>query len=673
VLAALLCCACGSGEEIRELTQWTLVAPSGARRAVTLPARFSADDMGTDGHIVLETEFAVPPSWRGGPVSVVLRSSTGPARLDADGVRVLPSVLGQARTWRIDAAARGAGTVGLRLDLDARPDRILTTAPRASPTENGDAGSRAVAAFNFDSAFVSTTLLGLLSAMLAGIFALDRRRVEYGWLALAGAASAVLASAGMGPPDALLARTNSVYPPCGTVAIVAAMFFLRRYLERPPPWKGWIAWMALAVALPVLPLAPRPREVAQTIVLVTNTPLIAYVCAIPIASLRSGPKRVSAVLLTGGYVAMTLAIVPDFVAYFGLHELAGGAHFMWLGMAALQLSGVAVIVRDYVVSMREIHALNEELRHQVAERSRELTEVLAHSPGKVAPAALDVGDVFDGRYRVKRALGQGGMGAVYEVERTRDARLLALKVVTRELSGRAAARFAREAEIGARVKHENLVSIVDVGIAARGTPFLVMELVEGGSLEDRRGRFGDVAWALPVLRQVAAGLAELHANHIVHRDLKPGNVLLAGTNGSDAPVAKISDFGISRFGTLDHSADVDMEGDTVVASPLAATPQALTQTGIVMGTLLYMAPEALLGVAPHATADVFSFGMLAYEALAGREPFPMAPAMLVRAHQPIPRPARLDGVSAEVAALVLACLRVDPAHRPRARELAEGL
>jgi hypothetical protein len=330
-------------------------------------------------------------------------------------------------------------------------------------------------------------------------------------------------------------------------------------------------------------------------------------------------------------------------------------------------------VVDVEARRREVDALNDELRRQVAERSRELTEALARSEGSVTPAALEVGDTFDGRYRVTRALGRGGMGAVYEVERTRDGKKLALKVVTGAMSAKHAARFAREAEIGARLQHENLVSIVDVGIAAGATPFLVMELVQGGSLEDRRARFGDAAWARPIVRQIAAGLAGLHGNRIVHRDLKPGNVLLVDNGDAGAPLAKISDFGISRFGALDDGSEVDVEGATMTPGAANARPRDLTETGGLMGTPVYMPPEAWFGPAKHPSADVFSLGVLAYEALTGRSPFAVPPVLLVRSRQPIPTPAPLDGVDGRVASLVLACLRVEPLDRPRAREVAEAL
>jgi serine/threonine-protein kinase len=265
------------------------------------------------------------------------------------------------------------------------------------------------------------------------------------------------------------------------------------------------------------------------------------------------------------------------------------------------------------------------------------------------------------------------MGAVYEVERLGDGKHLALKVVTAALSGRSAARFAQEAEIGARLQHENLVSIVDVGVALGGTPFLVMELVPGTSMEEQRPRFGDERWALPILRQIAAGLAELHAHRIVHRDLKPSNVLLVeGTDGTP-PMAKISDFGVSRFGAVDEVLNVDAAGPTVDVAGRDASPRHLTQTGALMGTPLYMPPEAWLGPARYPSADVFSFGIVAYEALTGRTPFPVPPVLLVRAGQTVPEPAPISAITPGLGALVLACLHVDPAKRPRAKDVAERM
>ena len=298
--------------------------------------------------------------------------------------------------------------------------------------------------------------------------------------------------------------------------------------------------------------------------------------------------------------------------------------------------------------------LRQELFHQVAERSRELGRLLARGDGGVALVGLAPGTRFDARYSIVRQLGAGGMGAVYEVTRATDGEALALKVVMGRVSRADAVRFAREAEIGARVRHPNLVAIVDVGVAESGAPFLVMELAKGGSLEELRGRFGDVPWALPLLRQIATGLAALHDVGIVHRDLKPANVLLSG--GESSQLARISDFGISRF------------DDAVDAG--ARTAAAATVTGSILGTPLYMAPEMGRGGAVDSAADIYAFGILAYEMLTGRPAFAMPPVLLAMAGQCVPPPSAIDHPAG---ALVLSCLRETPRERPTIHEIITRL
>jgi CheY-like chemotaxis protein len=301
---------------------------------------------------------------------------------------------------------------------------------------------------------------------------------------------------------------------------------------------------------------------------------------------------------------------------------------------------------------RRRDALQQEIAHQVAERSRALGETFARAatgPTTLAPHAN-----FGSRYEIVRPLGEGGMGAVFEVARRTDGARLALKVMTGTVSREAAARFAREAEIGARLRDPNLVSIVDVGVTDAGAPFLVMELVTGGSLEGQRARFGDAAWGLPVLRSIARGLAALHAAGVVHRDLKPANVLLDARGA-----AKVSDFGIARFS--EHALPIDP------TAPTAQGRGALTGTGMWLGTLLYMAPESGLGAREVTPAsDVFAFGLLACELLSGALPFASPPALLALTQQRLPTPAPLEvaGLDPAVSELFVACLAEDPAARP---------
>jgi serine/threonine protein kinase len=190
----------------------------------------------------------------------------------------------------------------------------------------------------------------------------------------------------------------------------------------------------------------------------------------------------------------------------------------------------------------------------------------------------------------------------------------------------------------------------------RGRPVLVMDLVRGGSLEEQRAQFGTRGWALPILRQIADGVAALHDAGVVHRDLKPANVLLANE------VAKISDFGISRLG--------DMKIDPLAET---ATEQPVTGTGVILGTPLYMPPEAARGGREvDARGDAFAFGIIAYELLTGRAPFKVPPVMLALAGQTAPMPS-MDGLDDTARRLIESCLAGDPGARPSMRAIRDGL
>jgi HAMP domain-containing protein len=310
-----------------------------------------------------------------------------------------------------------------------------------------------------------------------------------------------------------------------------------------------------------------------------------------------------------------------------------------------------------VASLRDT---NEELRRQIAARSRDIADVL-----DTKGSALELGAVIDDRYRITRVVGGGGMGVVYAAERLKDKRLLALKVMSGSTAREDAARFAREAEIAAQLHHPNLVSVLDVGIWS-GTPYLVMELVDGGCLEDLRARFGDTAWALPLIGQIARAIAALHRGGIVHRDLKPANVLLAKRKDGGLD-AKIADFGIARQdeGELAFAATLGMAAPTQRA--------AITRTGAIIGTLPYMAPELARG-AKHGgpPADIFAFGLLSYEMLSGRLPFDMPPVMLALAGRELPRLPPLPSVTPELAHLFASCLAERPGERPAATDVASA-
>jgi serine/threonine protein kinase len=219
-------------------------------------------------------------------------------------------------------------------------------------------------------------------------------------------------------------------------------------------------------------------------------------------------------------------------------------------------------------------------------------------------------------YRLTRKIGEGGMGAVWEAEDLRLDRRVAVKILPRELTraSEGSARFRQEAKLAASFNHPNIATIHDVG-EQDGITFFVMELLRGDSLRDLVGGTGlPVPQAIDYAIGIAAGLARAHAEGIVHRDLKPDNVVL-----DDEGTPKILDFGVGKL--LDET---EQHGDVPHADPDMATVAEspyVTRHGQVVGTLGYMSPEQIQGRPVDVRADVFSFGVLLYEMLAGTRPF----------------------------------------------------
>ena len=477
-------------------------------------------------------------------------------------------------------------------------------------------------------------------------------------------------------------RAARVAPVFGALAVLAATTLALLVMTHRPKTFVWVhPGVALGNALYGATMVFTYTWVLDAIELSAGAVLLTTFFAFAVN--RTRPSH--AAVATGAYLALQAGLVVRAVSTARLGVDAAVAELALLALTFATGLMIALVIdadgRRAYRQARIIEAqtatiarerarseelLERELSHQVAERSRELGAVLAKSDVTLDARALKTGGRFAERYLIVSALGAGGMGAVYEVERVTDGARLALKVVVGEMSGASAARFAREAEIGARLRHPSLVPIVDVGVS-NGVPFLAMELVRGGSLEAQRSKFGDVAWALPVLKQIAEGLAALHDAGVVHRDLKPANVLLA-----DGAV-KISDFGISRFGGLGESS-ADPNAATIAAAKESSAE--LTGTGVVMGTPLYMAPEGTKSARGlDFSADVFAFGIITYELLTGRIPFPVPAFVLAMAGQPIPTPRAIEDarLTPELAALALACLSGDPTKRPRARALAAAL
>jgi serine/threonine-protein kinase len=265
------------------------------------------------------------------------------------------------------------------------------------------------------------------------------------------------------------------------------------------------------------------------------------------------------------------------------------------------------------------------------------------------------------QYAIERELGGGGMGRVFLAHERALGRAVVIKVLLPPLAaGVRAERFAREVRVAAALQHPNVVPIFTAG-SAGGLPYYVMPYVRGESLRVRLTRNGQLALAdtLSVLRDVARALMFAHEEGIVHRDVKPENVLLSG----DAAV--VTDFGIAK--AVAAAADADDPPRTEPAKDL----RTLSTVGSVIGTPAYMAPEQAAGD-PRVDhrADLYAWGILAYELLAGAHPFSdrLTPQELLAAQLteiPTTLTGHVPGLSPELADLVRRCLEKDPARRPQ--------
>ena len=260
--------------------------------------------------------------------------------------------------------------------------------------------------------------------------------------------------------------------------------------------------------------------------------------------------------------------------------------------------------------------------------------------------------------RVSKLLGRGGMGVVYLAEQTGLGRAVAVKMLPPDSPEWAKPRFRSEAEAVASLDHPNVVRVFGTGDSRFG-PYLIMEYLEGGSLD---ARLDGSPWkptdSAQLMLPLARGMAHAHEAGLIHRDIKPSNILLESPDDSDLS-PKISDFGLAKF--------------------LASSPE-LTKTGCVMGTPGYMAPEQASGRTRDvgAASDVYALGAMLYELLTGQPPFRgLTPAdivlQLIRT-DPIP-PRRLQpSVPKDLETICLKCLEKNPRKRyPDAGALAEDL
>ncbi len=245
------------------------------------------------------------------------------------------------------------------------------------------------------------------------------------------------------------------------------------------------------------------------------------------------------------------------------------------------------------------------------------------------------GTTIAGRYLVERLIGQGGMGTVWAGRHVTLDQLVAIKFVHPKLAGSAEAlrRFDTEAKAAARIKSRHAVAVYDHGVTEAGQPYIVMEYLEGESLEQaiaRRGKLplNEVA---EIVQQAARALNTAHAAGIVHRDLKPDNIFLARDSEATARgySVKLVDFGIAK-----------------IVHDEAAGGASATQAGMVLGTPHYMSPESLTSSAPVSVAsDIWSLGACTFSAVCGRVPFEgeaIGDVVLKVCASPLPVPSQIQ-------------------------------
>ena len=325
-----------------------------------------------------------------------------------------------------------------------------------------------------------------------------------------------------------------------------------------------------------------------------------------------------------------------------------------------------VRIEHHIRSGRKLRDLEREKQELTRENKELKKEKATVQPIYSNPAELPNGFMLDGKYRLDGRIGLGGFGVVYRATHVQLGRQVAVKVfrsIGNLSSEEALKRFRQEGTSASRLNHPNAVAMLDSGIAPGTIPYLAMELLEGRTLADelRERSQLPLARCIQIILPICDVLVEAHAIGLIHRDIKPENVFLHRARYGE--VIKVLDFGIAKLLGTDSEMD----------------RPAMTGGGGIVGTPVYMAPERLRHGPYDGHSDVYSVGVMLYQMLCGRTPFPsdaksFLEVVLNHLNDPVP-PLRkwLPAIPEPVERLVLRTLEKEPQQRPSARELLTEL
>jgi serine/threonine-protein kinase len=725
---------------------------SGFWTEVRLPGHLDELVPKQPGEFSLVTTAGLPASMRGRDLEMGVACGSALWELSIAGEAMAPVLhddlleryrANGPRAFRIPARLTGKSTLELRMTVQQTwtQSTWFECPPTLAVSPPGLWAARTIDRLNEASMWMSMVTLCVLATYCLLLWMGNKQMRFAGLFAVQLGGATVVPIYELGLLQPLIgSQDTAAFALLMVVSMVVAIYSTNVQFQLAPPRWLWNAILCVNIVIIVVAGSPfSATKVVGPVLIATLLYGFSRNIAVSVRMYLKRRQRQVAVASILAWGSLLLLGTPDFVPWLGGGEPLRGlrlaptgltlyAIFLFMGMGTEYLRSLEhsdelnkQLAQQLVSAekgQKEIQKLNDELRRQVAERSRQLlAALLPVDEVNGTMSKFSAGELIEGRYKIIREIASGGMGQVFEAVRMDDGRVLAIKV-SLELDTNARARIVREAQVASRIVHPNLVSVMDVGVASTGYVYLVMEYADGTALDRCPQRFGEVEWGLGVLAQLCRALSALHSAGLVHRDLKPANVLLAiqRNDPTRPPIVKLGDFGISKShhqqmgrseppSRRSSTSDSPLQRNEEETSPLKSAvhlgqpdasenrsdsdpPQLdlsyevhdeipdLTAAGIVLGTPMYVAPE-LASPWSEATpaADMYAFGVLVFNVLGRSSPFAQPLFYLNRAGQSYPPPCSIatacPALPDYLVEAIDACLSAEPSKRPSARRMGE--